>query len=415
MERDRIAGLLLVAVLATMSLVGFLIFDFRSSAPGSVEEALGAYSTPLVQRLYPAADARSSAVELQSPEHKLFITYKDRSTEDVVMVPGGSDKLSSLSYYPEQPGESGRRPHIKRLYGAQNMLIDEKVLQLNGLLLKSTEYVPATKTRLITDFALDGSTHLREQVFTDPGCCSGEVLMRDEQWRDDVEHSLAYRNIYHPDDTRTITRFDEHMNVLTMIFWPKYESISGMKIQKYYPDTLTLRLDAVGDYYNDTVKFFRKDGTLEALVKISTGSTEIHYFDATGTKARLEQFWFRSDVKQNGVVTSSTYKMYYVTEFDAQGNKVRQVTFSDGSSISRVEAYDVTIDGVHYLELDYNYDRGALKEVRYWKDEVKFPPYKLETHELSEQITASPVSAENLRLQIQIDSDLPAPPPQSPH
>ncbi len=416
MDRNKLAGLLLVAVLATISLAGFFTYDFSGSAPASIEAALGNYSTDVDKRLYPPSDPRSSSVEEQSPRHALFVIFKDRSTEDVMLAPGSANRLSSIWYYPEQAGESGRRPYIKRLYGPKNLLVDEQVLQLSGLLVKSTHYTPETKTRYIVDFAADGETHLREQVFTDPGCCSGERLMRDEQWRDDAAHSLAYRNLYNEDETRTITRFDLFMNVLERIVWPKYESVSGMKLQKYYPDTHTLRVQAEGEGSADIARFYRKDGTLEAIVTITIGTTQIRYFDATGTRERLMQYWFRKDVKKDGVITSSTYKLYTVTEFDDGGNKLREVSYSDGV-LNHEEFYNVTIDGVHFVELDYDYDKDTqtVKTVRYWKDEVKYPPYKLEEHTPDDKLTATPISAESLRMQLQVDSDLPVPPPQFMH
>lgn len=413
MERTKIACLLLLAaVLATMSLAGFLTFGYSSQSPQTVDEALAVLSTPLQQRLYAASEQYDSAVEIASP-HVLYITYKDRSTEDVVMKLGSTDLVSSQSYYAEQPGETGRRPFIYRDYGVGNALVNEKVQRLDGTLLKTT-FVDSDpfKTRTITDFAADGVTHLREQVFVTPKCCGGETLQRDERWRDDAAHTLAYRNIFNVDETRTITEYDERMNVLKVIQWPKYMSIAGASVKQYYPGSLKLRLDSLSDYYTNTVKYYREDGTLDAIVKISPGSTEIEYYDATGTKQRLGQMWFRTDVTTDGVV-NSTYKNYIVTEFDGQGKPTRQQTFSNGKP-TREERYNVTIDGVTYVELDSDYDNaGNLKTVRYWLNEVKYPPFKLEEHKPGDGSATIPaLNADSMRLQIQIDTDLPIPPPQ---
>lgn len=412
MERNKIACLLLLAaVLATMSLAGFLTYGHSSQGPQTVDDALGALSTPLQKRLYSASDQYESAVEIAAP-HVLYITYKDRSTEDVVMKLGSADLVSSQWYYAEQPGESGRRPYIARVFGEGNAMMSERVQRLDGTLLKTTFVdVDPLKTRTIIDYAADGVTHLREQVFVTPKCCGGPVLQRDERWRDDAQHTLAYRNLFNVDETRTITQFDEHMNVLKVVQWPKYESVNGASVKQYYPGSLKLRLDSLSDYYVNTVKYYREDGTLEAVVKISPGTTEIEYYDLTGTKQRLGQMWFRTDVTTDGVV-NSTYKNYIVTEFDGQGNKTRQQTFSDGKP-NREELYNVTIDGVTFVELDYDYDKGGdLTAVRYWLNEVKYPPFKLEEHKPGEGLTIKPLDPDSLRLQIQIDTDLPIPPPQ---
>lgn len=413
MDRKRTASLLLlVAVLATMSLAGFLTFGYSKPAPSTVEEALNIPRTPLQQRLYPVDSTIDSAVEVASP-HMRYITYKDRSTEDVLLMPGSNtDMISSQWYYAEQPGENGRRPYIARVYGVGNVVIEEKVQQLNGLLLKTTVVSQTTKVRLITDFAADGVTHLREQEFLKPKCCGDEDLIRDERWRDDAGHTLAYRNIYHPDETRTITEFDEHMHVLKMIEWPKYKSVAGSSVKVYYPGSFKLRLESSADYYQNTVRYYREnDGSLEAIVKLSPGMTDIEYYDASGTKVRLHQSWWRTEVTADGVVTS-TYRPYVIDEYDAQGIQILQQTFSEGV-VSEEQRFNVTIDGVTFFRLDYGYAKdGTLKELRYWLKEVKYPPFKLETHTPAEGLKLTPLSAESLRMQIDIDPDLPIPPPQ---
>ncbi len=418
MDRKRTASLLLlVAVLATMSLAGFLTFGNSKKGPSTVEEALNISQTPLQQRLYPVDNKIDSAVEVASPQHIRYISYKDRSSEDVLFMPGSNtDMISSQWYYAEQAGEGGRRPYIARVYGPGNVVMEEKVQQLNGFLLKTTVVSPTTKIRLITDFAADGVTHLREQELLKPKCCGDdEDLLRDERWRDDAGHTLAYRNIYHPDETRTITQFDEHMNVLKIIEWPKYMSVSGSSVKEYYPGSLKLRLETSADYYQNTVRYYREnDGTLEAVVKLSPSVADIEYYDATGTKMRLHQMWFRTDVKTDGVVTS-TYKPYQFTEFDDQGNPVRQQSFSDGK-VNEEQRFNVTIDGVTYIRMDYIYDKdGTLNTRRYWLKTVEYPPFKLEEHKPAEGLRFTPLKAETMRLQIVIDPDLPIPPPQTWH
>jgi len=75
--------------------------------------------------------------------------------------------------------------------------------------------------------------------------------------------------------------------------------------------------------------------------------------------------------------------------------------------------YDVTVGGVKYKELDnfYNPD-GTLKETRYWIGEAHFPPDKIEPHQVQENIRAQ-VPADALTMHVQIDDDLPIPPPQT--
>lgn len=411
MERKTIAGLLLVAVLATMSLTGLSALNFDSDDPGNVEEALGLYDTESSTRLYPAGDPIDTVVEQDEP-HMRFVTYTDGSTEDIELLPELDTVVSSQSYYAEQPGEDGRRPHIKRTYDAALGVVDELVQRLDGTVMQTTIVSISTKAKVVTDFALDGETVLRRVAYTPPRCCNGDVIEREERYRDDESHALYYLNVLNADDTRTITEYDAQMNVIEELKWGRYESISGSSVKKWYPGGTQLRLSGSADYYVNTVNFYRIDGTLEAIVKLSPGYTAIEYYDATGTKVRLAQNWYRSDEKVGDVV-NSTYQIYVAREYDESGNPTREQTFSNGAPRSE-QVFNVTLDGVTFVRVDYDFvPEGTVKTVRYWLNEVKFPPFRLEEHTPADGLLVVPLSPESIRLQIQVDTDLPIPPPQS--
>ncbi len=92
---------------------------------------------------------------------------------------------------------------------------------------------------------------------------------------------------------------------------------------------------------------------------------------------------------------------------------MRNQSFSSDGTVNEEQRFNVTIGGVTYFRMDYTYENGTLKELRYWLKEVKYPPFKLETHTPAEGLTVTPLKSETMRMQIVIDPDLPIPPPQT--
>jgi hypothetical protein len=214
------------------------------------------------------------------------------------------------------------------------------------------------------------------------------------------------------DGTRTVVDYDEKHHPLKVANWSEYGSVAGTTVEGYYPVTYKPRFSSKSDYNSDLVSYFHEDGSLWYKLDIGTSTVTVKYFDQTGTRELLEQMWWRHEVTTNGV-THVTYSLYTLAFWDDQGNKTRSMSFSEKGVVDFETLYDVTVGGVKYKELDnfYNPD-GTLKETRYWIGEAHFPPDKIEPHQVQENIRAQ-VPADALTMHVQIDDDLPIPPPQT--
>lgn len=421
MGRTRVACLLLIALAAVIVIAGGATIGLRPQSPESLEQLVYMPQTPVRVRLGSGAldpqtgkhlTPQELVVEIASP-HTNYITNWDGSSEDQVLVPNSGELVSSQSYYAPQPGEVLRRPHVTRKFGPGSNLLSERVVTVAGVLAQTLTVFPDGGKQII-GFGRDGKTHVQEQVFSKPECCDGAILLRDEKWRDDANHTLAYRDVYNQDETRTITDFDEQQRILKIVQWSKNHSTYGTTVKAFYPGSLKLRLESTTDYYHDEVRYYRESGTLEALVEISSSSFEVHYYDESGTRERLYQQYFIGGSYSNVTAADGQYKLYVATEFDGVGNKTRSYTFDDGV-VRDAEYYNVTVDGTTYFRLDFEYKDGVLTTKRYWLHEVKFPPFKVEEHAPAEHLTPEPLDPASMRLQVQIEAGLPRPYPQGAH
>lgn len=186
----------------------------------------------------------------------------------------------------------------------------------------------------------------------------------------------------------------------------------------YYPGTGVLRVSIEGTYNTTNANYHRPDGTLDHVIELSRGSVKVSYFDASGTKKRLEQMFFRQSKDGNlekGAKVS--YKIYTIDEMDGDGNPSRSFRLWDGG-LGAFALHSVVVNGVLYGEAEYSYDHQThtLKTVRYWIGKADHK-YDLEEEHKPEEALAPPaVPADELKPQVNLDEDdLPVPPPQSPH
>jgi hypothetical protein len=413
---------LLAAALLCTAAAGTVVFQYCAVTAPSLQEALGASQTPLAQSLYSAVPDAKSGAPLNAIDHSvrvgdmLYESLRDHSTVDVRLKQGTDDQtVSSQSYYPKQPGESGRRPHVKQLYdGLPQVSFDEEVWHLSGTMAEHTQ-IFVDKSKHIVDYAPNGKTLVDEQWFNPPNY--GETDLREEErWRLDATHSLAYRDHLNLDETRTITEYDEHMNALKIARWPKDMSVSGATVVAYYPGSFKLRLESKSDYQQDIARYYREDGTLAYRVTISASITEVETLDATGTRTLMDQTFWRTETSVNGVKRLG-YKLYTAALFDDQGNKIRDVDFEEDPTSHRQwitfeELYNATVDGVAYKEVDYVYKPDGTRGISIYKSLVEGAPDKRVEHKPAENIRPDPVPPEMMAMHFQPDQDLPIPPPQ---
>ena len=339
----------------------------------------------------------------------------DQSTEDVFFQADGEHMEHSQSYYPVRRGEeaNGRHPHVERFYTAgTGALHDEDVRLFNGRRRQHT-HIDDDGAKQITDYAdYEGADVIVGQKSFDPKA----VLKREERWRPDKQHSLSYSNILNEDGTRIATDWDVDHVPLKIAQWPQGGSAIGATVVAYFPDSHKLRLESKTDANTDSVNYYRdEDGTLACQVALSGSSAEITYFDNTGKKPRLKQLWYFKEENVNGVKQRNYYWLYEIGELDSEGNLTREVTFNDEGNVDGLSSYNAVANGTNYQMLYRSFrSDGTLDIVTYWPNGLHGEMEKREDHTAAENIRIPvAVPADELKRQVEIDPDLPLPPPQS--
>jgi hypothetical protein len=407
----------------------------------SVSESLHAPNMPEVSRLFsgeedPETGARLSLMDRGSDAYKgtmlpnvRFVDNDDRSTEDIVLKPDGEHFAFRQTYFKVQPGEIGRRPHIIQIYAPdKDLVVDEWILRLAST---NEEHTVNSEdgAKSVTGFGKDGQRIIhklviaaRERTYLDP------ILQSDQRWSDDAAHQLTYSNILDPKDlTHTIREWDDQHDLIKVTHIPRYDSIVGTTILAYYPrgpalsgsalaSTPHIRLDSEVNGSENVAKYFRKDDTLDHVLKLSRGYLVVQYFDPSGTKMLLEQSWYVRDKVEQGK-TTHIYSISTIKEMDAAGNPLRNYNYWDGA-LGSIDAYNVTINGVEYGEVDSVYDKDThkLSRLMYWLGKADHKFDKDEYHKPEENIGLPDVPADLLKMRVDPEADrLLIPPPMSPY
>ena len=407
----------------------------------SVLDSLHAPNLPEVSRLFSGekgldTGARLSLMDRETDVYKgkklpgvRYVVNDGNSTEDIVLKPDGEHFAFRQTYFEVQPGEIGRRPHITQIYAAdKDLVVDEWVLRLAGT---NEEHTVNSEdgAKLVTGFGEDGQRIIhklvvaaRENTYSEP------ILQSDERWSDDAAHLLTYSNIVDPKDkTHTVREWDEQHCLIQETHLPAYNSAVGTTTLAYYPgcpaatgaaltSTAHVRLDSQVNSSENVAKYFRKDDKLDHVLKLSRGYLVIQYFDPTGTKMLLEQSWFVKDKVEHGQ-TRHTYEISMIKEMDADGKPLRTYNYWDGA-LGSIDAYDVTVDGVEYGEIDSVYDKDTHKlwRVMYWLGKADHKFDKDEYHKPEENLGLPQVAADLLKMRVDPEADhLLVPPPMSPY
>jgi hypothetical protein len=412
------------------ALLGSAAFAYIQLCPETVAPeslAVAGFASPIREqfRLYSgekdpvtgAVDTKSRSIETKNSmgvSTNRHVVNVDDSTEDDVLKADGVSIASSVSYYPENPTGSGLHKQVLRTYAADSdLVVDEQQFHYSGTLSSHTISDDRGGQHL-EGFGLDGKRLIHEVVikprqmkWDDP------VLQREDRWTDDEKHALVYENQVKPDKSRTITKWDEDGYTLVLLTLPD-GYVHGATVVGYYPGTNKKRVEGKATSSMEA-KYYRLDGTLNYTLSLSYGYLTVDFYDATGTVKVREQAWtFKMTGPGDGHRTSP-YKLYWVKEFGPTGEDVRSFTYGyDSPGLDYMELNDVTINGQHYAEVDYNYDRetGFLNMVRYWKTMGHAADIE-EPHKVSEKIAPLPVPTIDSSMTINPDEDdLPVPPPQ---
>lgn len=399
-------SVLAAAGLACLLSALFLIRSGASEKQPTIGELLLVPATNTAHRLYPGAlDPKTGqpvspiefSVDHLSPEGVVVrrqVTYRDGTVEEISMQSDGKRPASSTTFYKVAPGEDVRRLKASRRYAADGVdIVFEDLRRLSGLRERSN-VVDALGSRTIIDYAEDGKTHLREQLFK-PNCCDLPPWhIKDIRWRNDEQHSLSYSSTYdEKTNRRTVVELDDDGNTLR---YRESDHAGGLynSLEKVYaPDTLKLRYQSKGTGTNE-LTFYRPDGTVERTEDVDSWLVTIVYFDASGKNIVRRDSWFHSE---KGVVKDddkANYWPYNLIDY-VDGKPVHRLYFQRHKLVGDI-FFNVTEGGVTYKEVHYCYtDDGFLETVKYYqeqlvKDKLELVVVRSVKHELKEGIRVKP-------------------------
>jgi hypothetical protein len=429
---SRKAALVALGLLGLAS-TALLFYDWALPPTPTLAQALGQEEMLNRLHLYSGeGDPRLRAVDTVNAggvAQRRFVTNRDGSREDIALKADGEHFASRRVYYPRNgaPDFAGGAEvawhlQLSEAYAPDKDYVSETTsLRIDGSL---QEHVvrAADGSKHLQDFGADGLTLTRDLVMIKQFPYSRDLTVQsDKRWREDSGHTLAYENVFdEKEGTHDITEWDAQHRLLSQTHWPKYDTVVGMTKKGYYPGTGVLRVSIEGSYSTTNAVYYRPDGTLDHVIDLSRGSVKVTYYDATGTKKRLEQIFFRQSADGNlerGAKIS--YKVYTIDEMDGDGNLSRSFRIWDGV-LGAVVLHNVMINGVFvaYGEVEYTYDHDThkLKTTRSWIGKADHK-YDIEEEAKPEEALPPPaVPADELQPQVNLDEDdLPVPPPQSPH
>jgi hypothetical protein len=423
---------LLLAPLLALAAVIAIVFDAitKPHSVADIGQTLRLSDTIETTHLYPwrsksertgmpvppdrAVDIRAG---VDAPGHR-FVQGLDDSSEDDTLQADGNHSETALSFYPRASLAEARHPRLSQTFApGTNVVIAEKLWRYDGTLTRKMANSADGRFTDESEYADDGytvtfqkKTDLHPEDYWD-----GPRLLEERHFLGkDQAHALVFSNIYNADGTSTITNFDADGHILREAVWSKWHSVNGTKVVAYYPGTHQIRFSSVTGSLDDVVAYYRVDGTQSYLLSIGVGHMGVKAFDKNGVALPYEQYFDRVDKTVNGAIKSE-YKLSVLTQKDAAGQVVRKVDLWHQAGMPDSDyRFNVTISGVKYMEVDWLYSLdGTLATVKYWKDELKDPPDKVENHLPTENIRMQlPDDAIKLNLPVQDGDDLPMPLPQ---
>jgi hypothetical protein len=413
----------LAGIMAVTAL--YLVQQFSTNQTTSLSSALSASDLPAQYRLYSGArDASGKPITSVdsgwdvTDQHSgvarfRYLKNKDGSTEDITLKPDGEQFARREIFYPEtgeypsaSPADIGRHLHVVQIYSTvSDKVLDETIYRFNGTTEEHTDATDAGAKHIV-DYGQDGATLVHELLIgAGPYKFSDPVLHREERWREDTGHTLSYSNLYDPSTkARTITDWDELHRQLKVTFIPEWGG-SGTTTIAYWPGTTQVRMSAKVEMYTNIASYFRKDGTLDHVLKLSFAGTTIDYYDPTGKDLGLEQWWDRKDTFVNGE-HKLTYTLSTVRRMDAKGSVTRKLSYWNGK-LGVIEDYNVDIDGVHYGEIDTAVDgaTNTVSQKTYWIGKPDHVFDKKEVHKPEDKIAPPFVAPEDLAMRCNPDED----------
>jgi hypothetical protein len=150
---------------------------------------------------------------------------------------------------------------------------------------------------------------------------------------------------------------------------------------------------------------------------IGPETIDITYFDASGHHKLFNNVWWFTRVVEDGMVVMRNFKIYTVTQLDANDAPLREWDMITDGPTPRVwteDDYNVTADGVRWGDICNFYDDNGLLEKVSYIEPGQSSPKKMIDHHPSEGIRSAMPPPE-LMVMPKIEDIFAIPEPQTGH
>jgi hypothetical protein len=215
-------------------------------------------------------------------------------------------------------------------------------------------------------------------------------------------YALAAKN---SEQVKEVLEYDKHRHVTKDMIIPAWGLNKGLKIVAYYPGK-NIRMKATGEWDRTIATYYRKNGSRDCVLDVGYGLTIVDWYNDTGTKKVLEQYWFRADsIKETDQWRSPVkhqYKLWDVIQMDRSGNPLHEYAMRGDYALPWfITEYNVKNPGD---SLSFIYDQdGKLTLTAYQRTQRS--KITREEHVPAEGIVAQSVPTNLLRAPSHLDED----------
>jgi hypothetical protein len=210
-------------------------------------------------------------------------------------------------------------------------------------------------------------------------------MLRQTKWNE--AQQIVYLNVLNADSSHDITIFDERKQPIELSHITRW--VNGSRLVGFYPGGKVVRVRSTSTYGLTSADLFRPDGTLSMQLAIGPETIDVTYFDASGHHKLFNNVWWFTRVVEDGMVVMRNFKIYTVTQMDADGAPLREWDMSSEEPAPKVwteENYNVTVDGVRWGDICNFYDGNGLLERVSYIEPGHTSPKKMIDHQPSEGI-----------------------------
>jgi hypothetical protein len=404
------------SVATVLAVLAIWQLDSRSAAPPALQDVLSVSVAGPPLHLY-SGEVDSHGASLDSAERSYdvptdnglgtklrMVRNKDHSTTDIFFQEDGQRKAFANAFYAILLGESIRRDKGHVVYTADGDTVgSEEWFRLSGSRERVGHLLEGGNYSVFTFFD-DGKTEASETLVAPGPDWAGrvQIMVREQRWHNDKDHTLAYRDLLNPDFSRDQMEWDGALNPIRNVHLGSF-GVDGTTVKLYYPGGHSLRLETSSDWFTTKGQCYRIDGTLFWRVTRTLSKLTPTYYDASGTVPVFEQTWSRSEITENGKARE-LWDLAQIKEFAADGSPSRELQLK-GKRVTEETRFKGTADGVAYDTANFFYrEDGTLERVKIYLADTKI---KTVEHAAQEKIQAVVAPAE-LALPENID-ELPVP------